>query len=201
MVVIGSGDTAKDCVRTVIRHRAKSVTCLSRRDRANMPGSQREHILAEEEGVTFDWMVQPKGLEAVKVYFVQTAEEAISEGIRVDAIRTILETKDGSGRQVPVAIPGSEFSIDADIVINALGYSVAPVWESESRRLGTNARGALLTQPRSQRTELPDVYAIGDAARGPSLVVWAIKEGRDVAAEIHAKLSSPIAQHSARAIE
>ena len=102
-----------------------------------MPGSQREHILAEEEGVTFDWMVQPKGLEAVKVYFVQTAEEAISEGIRVDAIRTILETKDGSGRQVPVAIPGSEFSIDADIVINALGYSVAPVWESESRRLGT----------------------------------------------------------------
>ncbi len=110
VVVVGGGDTAMDCVRTAIRQGAKSVTCLYRRDRANMPGSQREVQNAEEEGVVFEWLSAPKG------FF---GENRVSKA-RVARMR--LGAPDATGRQAPEEIPGAEFDLDAELVIQALGF-------------------------------------------------------------------------------
>src|SRR5690606_17717766 len=112
VVVIGGGDTAMDCVRTALRQGARSVTCLYRRDRANMPGSQREVANAEEESVTFDWLAAP---EAVL--------EKRGGGVKaVRATRMRLGVADASGRQTPEEVPGSDYDVKADMVIKALGF-------------------------------------------------------------------------------
>jgi len=173
IVVIGGGDTAMDCVRTSVRQKAKSVKCLYRRDKANMPGSAREVANAEEEGVEFVWLSSPKE-------FIGTNKV---EGLMVDKIK--LGEPDDSGRRKPEIQNDSHFNIKADIVIKALGFdpeNLPKLFGSED--LQVTKWGTLKTNFDTMETNLPGVFAAGDIIRGASLVVWAIKDGRDVAASI-----------------
>ncbi len=181
VVVIGGGDTAMDCVRTAIRQGAKSVTCLYRRDRANMPGSQREVANAEEEGVQFDWLAAPNAVTEKK--------GGIAKGVR--AVRMRLGPPDASGRQAPEEIPASDYEVKADMVIKALGFDPEdlPAHFSESA-LTVNRWGGVKVDYRSMMTSMDGVFAAGDIVRGASLVVWAIKEGRDAGHSIDAWLKA-----------
>jgi len=172
VVVIGGGDTAMDCVRTAVRQGATSVKCLYRRDRANMPGSQRETMNAEEEGVQFVWLTAPKGFTGDKVTGV------IAEKMRLGA-------PDATGRQMPELIEGSDYTEDADLVIKALGFEpedLPTLWNQPE--LEVTRWGTIKADFTTGATALPGVYAVGDIVRGASLVVWAIKDGRDAAAAI-----------------
>lgn len=174
IVVIGGGDTAMDCVRTSIRQGATSVKCLYRRDRANMPGSQREVQNAEEEGVVFEWLSAPKG-------FAETAGNVT--GVMVQKMR--LGAPDATGRQAPEIIDGADYVEDADIVIMALGFEpedLPTLWNEPE--LPVSRWGTVLTEYVSGATAMDGVYAVGDIVRGASLVVWAIKDGRDCAQAI-----------------
>ena len=175
VIVVGGGDTAMDCVRTAVRQGAKAVTCLYRRDRANMPGSRAEVANAEEEGVTFEWLAAPKAVTG-------TARKAA--GVR--AVRMRLGTADSSGRQAPEEAPGSEFEMPADFVIKALGFDPEDLPQAfAAPDLKTTRFGTLRVDYRSMMTSLPGVFAAGDIVRGASLVVWAIREGRDAADAMH----------------
>lgn len=172
VVVIGGGDTAMDCVRTAIRQGAESVKCLYRRDRANMPGSQRETANAEEEGVEFVWLSAPKGFTGDAV-----------EGVMVQKMR--LGAPDVSGRQMPELIEGSDYVEDADLVIKALGFEpedLPRLWGVEG--LEVTRWGTVKAEYGTGQTSLPGVYAAGDIVRGASLVVWAIRDGREAAEAI-----------------
>jgi glutamate synthase (NADPH/NADH) small chain len=187
VVVIGGGDTAMDCVRTAIRQGAKSVTCLYRRDRANMPGSQREVANAEEEGVKFDWLAAPKAIKG-------DAKKA--KGVR--AARMRLGRPDASGRQSPEDT-GQDYDVPADLVIKALGFDPEDIAEGwDAGHLKTTRFGTVRVDGRMQ-TNLPGVFAAGDIVRGASLVVWAIKDGRDAADAIHAYLKDRAAGQTAGA--
>jgi glutamate synthase (NADPH) small chain len=169
VVVIGGGDTAMDCVRTAIRQGATSVKCLYRRDRANMPGSQREVANAEEEGVKFVWLSNPKGFTGDPV-----------TGVLVQRMR--LGEPDATGRQSPEPIEGSDYTEDADLVIKALGFEpedLPTLWGEDA--LPVTRWGTVMAEFNTGVTSLPDVYAAGDIVRGASLVVWAIRDGRDAA--------------------
>ncbi|MCT6842321.1 MAG: NAD(P)-dependent oxidoreductase [Commensalibacter sp.] len=173
VVVIGGGDTAMDCLRTAIRQGATSVQCLYRRDRANMPGSMREVKNAEEEGVEFIWQAAPDAF---------VGEEKV-EAIR--ALRTELGLPDAGGRQKIRIIPNSHFTLQADMVIKALGFDPEPLttlWDND--QLDTNESGTIKLNHHSRMTSLPGVFAGGDIVRGASLVVWAVKDGQDVAEKI-----------------
>ena len=179
IVVIGGGDTAMDCVRTSIRQKAKSVKCLYRRDKENMPGSAREVANAEEEGVEFVWLSSPKE-------FIGTNKV---EGLTVDRIK--LGEPDDSGRRKPEIQNNSHFDIRADIVIKALGFdpeNLPQLFGSED--LQVTKWGTLKTDFDTMETNLPGVFAAGDIIRGASLVVWAIKDGRDAAISIKSFLES-----------
>jgi glutamate synthase (NADPH/NADH) small chain len=173
VVVIGGGDTAMDCVRTAIRQGALSVKCLYRRDRANMPGSQREVANAEEEGVEFVWLSAPKGFTGgVEV-----------EGVMVQKMR--LGAPDASGRQSPEVIEGADYVEPADLVIQALGFepeALPTLWGVPE--LKVTRWGTIKADFRTHETSLPGVYAAGDIVRGASLVVWAIRDGREAAEAI-----------------
>ena len=179
VVVIGGGDTAMDCVRTSIRQKAKSVKCLYRRDKENMPGSAREVANAEEEGVEFVWLSSPKE-------FIGTNKV---EGLVVDKIK--LGEADDSGRRKPEIQKDSNFNIKADIVIKALGFDpedLPKLFGSDD--LQVTKWGTLKTDFDTMETNLPGVFAAGDIIRGASLVVWAIKDGREAAASIKNFLES-----------
>lgn len=178
VVVIGGGDTAMDCVRTAVRQGASSVTCLYRRDRANMPGSARETHNAEEEGVIFEWLAAPKSIETV-----------IGRVAGVAAVRMRIGDKDASGRRSVGEVEDSYFRIDADLVIKALGFEPEdlPAFFG-APQLTVTRRGTIAVRPGSLETRLPGVYAAGDIVRGASLVVWAIVDGRKAAAEITTSL-------------
>lgn len=172
VVVIGGGDTAMDCVRTARRQGAKSVTCLYRRDRANMPGSQREVGHAEEEGVNFDWLAAPRAVRAGK-----------SPGVK--AARMRLGAPDDSGRQAPEEAPGGGYDVAGDLIIAALGFDPEDLRSAWGVDLDVTRWETLSVDPKSYASNLPGVFAAGDIVRGASLVVWAIKEGRDAADAIH----------------
>ena len=182
VVVIGGGDTAMDCVRTAVRQGAASVKCLYRRDRANMPGSQREVFHAEEEGVEFVWLAQPEAFLG----------DGHVTGVR--AQRVHLGMPDATGRQVPQMIGDSHFTVEADLVLTALGFDPEdlPALFGEPALVVTKW-GTIKINQRTMETEIPGVYAAGDIVRGASLVVWAIRDGRDAAASIHRSLSRPAA--------
>jgi len=179
VVVIGGGDTAMDCVRTAVRQGAASVKCLYRRDRANMPGSQRETKNAEEEGVEFVWLSAPEAFDG----------EGSVAGVR--AIRMRLGEPDASGRRSPEPDPGSEFRIEADLVIKALGFDPEelPVMFG-APDLSVTRWGTLRVDHKTMQTSVEGVFAAGDIVRGASLVVWAIRDGRDVAERMHAFLKA-----------
>ena len=179
VVVIGAGDTAMDCVRTAVRQGAKSVKCLYRRDRANMPGSMREVSHAEEEGVEFLWLSAPEAL---------LGDDRVS-GVR--AIRIHLGVPDSSGRQSPQPIEGTNFVVEADLVIKALGFDPEdlPVM-FDAPDLGVTRWGTIKIDYRTTMTTMDGVFAVGDIVRGASLVVWAIRDGRDAAESIHSYLTA-----------
>jgi glutamate synthase (NADPH/NADH) small chain len=178
VVVIGGGDTAMDCVRTAVRQGAKSVTCLYRRDRANMPGSLTEVKNAEEEGVKFEWLAAPKAIlgDARKLKAVR-------------AVRMRLGVADASGRRAPEEAPGTEFDVAADLVIKALGFDPEDLpgrWDESY--LKVTRWNTVRVNERTYETSIPGVFAAGDIVRGASLVVWAIREGKDAAEGMHAYL-------------
>ncbi|MCF8466068.1 MAG: NAD(P)-dependent oxidoreductase [Sneathiella sp.] len=174
VVVIGGGDTAMDCVRTAMRQGAKSVKCLYRRDRKNMPGSLREVTNAEEEGIEFVWLSAPKAFLG-------------SERIRaVRAVRMHLGIADSTGRQVPVEIDGSEHDIPCDLAIKALGFDAEDIPTLfDEPGLEVSRWGTISVNFKTAMTSLEGVYAIGDIVRGASLVVWAIRDGRDASQSVH----------------
>jgi glutamate synthase (NADPH) small chain len=177
IVVIGGGDTAMDCVRTAIRQDATSVKCLYRRDRANMPGSQREVANAEEEGIEFVWLSTPKGFTGDTV-----------EGVMVQKMR--LGQPDATGRQSPEIIEGADYIEGADMVIQALGFEpedLPTLWGSPE--LEVTRWGTIKADFRSHETQIPNVFAVGDIVRGASLVVWAIRDGREAAEAILERLA------------
>lgn len=179
IVVIGGGDTAMDCVRTAIRQGAKSVKCLYRRDKKNMPGSQRETQNAEEEGVEFVWLSAPKG-------FIGEGEVS---GVVVSKMR--LGAPDASGRQSPEEIVGADYTEEADLVIKALGFNpedLPTLWDTPE--LEITRWGTIKTDFKTHSTSMPGVYAAGDIVRGASLVVWAIRDGREAADNILSFLDS-----------
>ena len=172
VVVVGGGDTAMDCVRTAIRQGATSVKCLYRRDRANMPGSQREVANAEEEGVEFVWLSNP----------LDFSGDAVSS-MTIQKMR--LGAPDASGRQSPELIEGSDYAEDCDLVIKALGFEpedLPTLWDQPE--LAVTRWGTIRAEFGTGKTSLDGVYAIGDIVRGASLVVWAIRDGRDCVAAL-----------------
>ncbi|WP_134726398.1 NAD(P)-dependent oxidoreductase [Paracoccus luteus] len=223
VVVIGGGDTAMDCVRTAIRQGAASVKCLYRRDRANMPGSQREVQNAEEEGVEFVWLSAPNAFAGHVAGDAATADEAevandggdvdgdgIGDNPRLSPARIVTDTDrstgpalglrvtrmrlgapDVSGRQMPEAIEGADYHEPADLVIKALGFEpeeLPRLWGVEG--LEVTRWGTIRADFRTHATSLPGVWAVGDIVRGASLVVWAIRDGREAADAIAAELGA-----------
>ena len=174
VVVIGGGDTAMDCVRTAVRQGATSVQCLYRRDRANMPGSMREVAHAEEEGVEFVWQAAPEAF---------LGDGAVS-GVR--AVRMRMGAPDATGRQRPEPIPDSGFTLEADLVIKALGFDpedLPALFDQPS--LEVTGWGTVKIDWQTMMTPMEGVFAGGDIVRGASLVVWGVKDGRDAAVGIH----------------
>ena len=173
VVIIGGGDTAMDCVRTSVRQKAKSVKCLYRRDKENMPGSAREVANAEEEGVEFIWLSNPKEFNGRKKI----------ESLIVNKMK--LGEPDDSGRRKPIIKENSEFKIEADIVIKALGFDPEelPKLFGEAK-LQVTKWGTIKTDFDTMETNIAGIFAAGDIIRGASLVVWAIKDGRDAAESI-----------------
>ncbi|MDA9744459.1 NAD(P)-dependent oxidoreductase [Candidatus Pelagibacter sp.] len=179
VVVIGGGDTAMDCVRTAVRQKAKSVKCLYRRDKDNMPGSAREVANAEEEGVEFVWLSGPK------------------EFIGKNKVEKVLVNKmklgdpDDGGRRKPIIDEGSEYEIETDIVIKSLGFDPEDLPKLfDEKDLQVSKWGTIKIDFDTMETNLKGVFAAGDIVRGASLVVWAIKDGRDVAESIDKLLKS-----------
>jgi glutamate synthase (NADPH/NADH) small chain len=174
VVVIGGGDTAMDCVRTAVRQKAKSVKCIYRRDRENMPGSAREVANAIEEGVEFVWLASPK-------QFIGSSE--VKE-VEINKIK--LGLPDSSGRRSPEIEPNSEYKIKADMVIKSLGFDPEDLPNLfNAKELNVSRWGTIKVNLETMQTNLEGVFAAGDIVRGASLVVWAIKDGRDVAVQIH----------------
>jgi glutamate synthase (NADPH/NADH) small chain len=182
VVVIGGGDTAMDCVRTAVRQGAISVKCLYRRDRTNMPGSMREVNNAEEEGVEFVWLTAPKGF---------TGDATVTPTVTgVKATRMRLGLPDVTGRQTPEPIPGSDYTEPCDLAIKALGFQpeeLVRLWGVEG--LEVTGWGTVKADFHSHATSLAGVYAAGDIQRGASLVVWAIRDGREAADAIAAQIN------------
>ena len=179
VVVIGGGDTAMDCVRTAVRQKAKSVKCLYRRDKENMPGSAREVANAEEEGVEFVWLSGPK------------------EFIGKNKVEKVLVNKmklgdpDDGGRRKPIIDEGSEYEVETDIVIKSLGFDPEDLPKLfDEKDLQVSKWGTIKIDFDTMETNLKGVFAAGDIVRGASLVVWAIKDGRDVAESIDKLLKS-----------
>ena len=173
VVVIGGGDTAMDCVRTAVRQKAKSVKCLYRRDKENMPGSSREVANAEEEGVEFVWLTSPKE-------FIGNNKV---EKVLVNKMK--LGDPDDGGRRKPVVDEGSDYEIETDLVIKSLGFDPEDLPKLfDEKDLQVSKWGTIQIDFDTMETNLKGVFAAGDIVRGASLVVWAIKDGRDVAESI-----------------
>lgn len=174
VVVIGGGDTAMDCVRTAIRQGSRSVKCLYRRDRSNIPGSKQEIVIAEEEGVDFLWLSSPKAVMDK------------GRGQKIIAERMRLGSPDRTGRRQPLPLPDSEFTLETDMIIAALGFeaeNLPAMFDAEDLAVGNG--GIVKTDPGTLMTNIDGVFAAGDIARGPSLVVWAIRDGRLASESIH----------------
>jgi glutamate synthase (NADPH/NADH) small chain len=179
VVVIGGGDTAMDCVRTAVRQKAKSIKCLYRRDRENMPGSAREVGNAIEEGVEFIWLTSPRKF---------LGDDKVNE---VEVNKMILGEPDSSGRKRPVIQKGSEFKIKADIVIKSLGFDPENLPKLfGSQELAVSKWGTIKINLQTMQSNLEGVFAAGDIVRGASLVVWAIRDGRDAATQIEKYLQT-----------
>lgn len=178
VAVLGGGDTAMDCLRTSLRAGAAAAVCVYRRDLANMPGSRKEYYNALEESAQFLFLTNPVALEA--------GADGRVAGVR--CVKMELGEPDASGRQKPRAVSGSEFTIPADLILVAYGFDPVPFPEgSDLSRVAVNDWGAIKVDE-FQMTNVPGVFAGGDASRGASLVVHAVRDGRKAALGIHRHL-------------
>ena len=167
-----------DCVRTAVRQKAKSVKCLYRRDKENMPGSAREVGNAEEEGVDFVWLTSPKSF---------IGNKSVNE---VEVSKMELGEPDASGRSRPIPVTGGQFKIKADLVIKSLGFdpeNIPKLFNCES--LVVSKWGTIKIDLKTMQTNVDGVFAAGDIVRGASLVVWAIRDGRDAAEQMDKYIS------------
>ena len=175
VIVLGGGDTAMDCNRTAIRQGAKSVKCLYRRDEQNMPGSKREVQNAKEEGVEFEFNIQP----------IDIIGEDKVEGVKI--VKTQLGEPDQNGRRVPIPIPGSEVVYEADAVVIAFGFRASPSSWFDEFNINTKKNGLVLAEEHQEfkfQTSNEKIFSGGDMVRGSDLVVTAIWEGREAAKSI-----------------
>jgi glutamate synthase (NADPH/NADH) small chain len=180
VVVLGGGDTAMDCLRTAIRAGAREAVCLYRRDLANMPGSRKEYGNALEEGAQFSFLTNPVALLG----------DGVGRVAQVRCVRMELGEPDAQGRRKPRPIAGSEFVVPADVVLIAYGFDPAPLpAASGPDEIALSAWGGVIVDAR-QMTNVPGVFAGGDLARGPSLVVHAVRDGRKAATGIHQYLTA-----------
>ena len=177
VVVIGGGDTAMDCVRTSLREKARSVECLYRRDADNMPGSKKEYINAREEGVDFEFYASPKAV----------ALDSNGNVIGIDMIKTELGEPDESGRQRVQEVEGTEFRVDADVVIFALGFDTVKFPFLADNGIELDKWNGIMVND-NYETSKEGVYAGGDCHRGADLVVTAALDGREAAKAIVKKL-------------
>ena len=174
VVVLGGGDTAMDCLRTALRSGARSAVCLYRRDLANMPGSRKEYHNALEEGAQFEFLTNP----------IEITGDAAGSVTGVRCVRMELGQPDGSGRRKPRPVSGSDFAVTADLVLVAYGFDPVPFPpESDFHQIATTDWGSILVDE-NQHTSVPGVFAGGDAVRGPSLVVHAVRDARKAAQAI-----------------
>jgi len=174
VVVIGGGDTAMDCLRTAKREGAKSVTCLYRRDEKNMPGSKKEYKNAMEEGVDFTFLVSPK----------EIILNDDGKAVAVEVIKTTLGARDASGRQKMEELKGSEYRVNADVVIMSLGFDPAVPSFLAENGIETNSWGGIIINEETHETTTSGIYAGGDCFRGADLVVTAAFDGREAARSI-----------------
>ena len=175
VIILGGGDTAMDCNRTAIRQGAKSVKCLYRRDEENMPGSRREVQNAKEEGVQFEFNIQP----------IEILGKDKVEGVRI--VRTQLGEPDQNGRRVPIPISGSESVYEADAVIVAFGFRASPANWFDDFNIDTHKNGLVVAEEHQEyqfQTSNEKIFSGGDMVRGSDLVVTAIWEGREAAKSI-----------------
>ena len=175
VIILGGGDTAMDCNRTAIRQGAKSVKCLYRRDEENMPGSKREVKNAKEEGVQFEFNIQP----------IDIVGDDKVKGVKI--VKTQLGEPDQNGRRVPLPIPGSETIYDADAVIIAFGFRASPSDWFDDFSIDTHKNGLVVAEEHQEyqfQTSNKKIFSGGDMVRGSDLVVTAIWEGREAAKSI-----------------
>jgi glutamate synthase (NADPH/NADH) small chain len=180
VVVVGGGDTAADCLRTALRLGAERVTCLYRRTEAEMPGGKKDRYLAVEEGAVYQFLTQP-------VRFIPGADGRVSA---VECLKCRLGDPDEKGRRRPLPIEGSNFLVETDMVILALGYLPDPVIGQTTAGLHTHKDGLIIADPQNGNTSRPGIFAGGDAVTGPDLVVTAVAAGRRAAASIDAYLQT-----------
>ncbi len=179
VAVIGGGDTASDCLRTALRMNAEEVTCLYRRTEAEMPGGRKDRKLAREEGAQYQFLTQP-------VKFIAGEDGNLAQ---IECIRMKLGEPDERGRRRPLPIEDSNFIVEADTAILALGYWPDPVIGETTPGLDTHKWGLIVTNRETGATSRPGVFAGGDAVTGPDLVVTAMVAGRKAAASIDAYLN------------
>ncbi len=172
VVVLGGGDTAMDALRTARRLGAARVLCVYRRDEENMPGSRHEVKAAKEEGVEFLWLTTP-------IRFIGNEDGWVH---KVECLRMTLGEPDEEGRRRPIPIPGSNFELEADVVIIAFGFDPSPVLPDDPR-LKRTPRGTYEVDE-NKMTSWPGVFAGGDVVRGADLLATALRDGRDAAAGI-----------------
>ena len=175
VIILGGGDTAMDCNRTAIRQGAKSVKCFYRRDEENMPGSKREVKNAKEEGVQFEFNIQP----------IDIIGDDKVKGVKI--VKTQLGEPDQNGRRVPLPIPGSETIYDADAVIIAFGFRASPSDWFDDFSIDTHKNGLVVAEEHQEyqfQTSNKKIFSGGDMVRGSDLVVTAIWEGREAAKSI-----------------
>jgi glutamate synthase (NADPH/NADH) small chain len=173
VMVIGGGDTAMDCVRTCVRAGAKDVKCVYRRDEENMPGSNKEVKAAKEEGVQFIFNTAPKN-------FIADDKGKI---IGMKLVDTIIENDDKSLRGKVVEVKGSEYNMEADIIILALGFNHQQIEFLNKNGIETNQYGGVVVDGEMQTTQ-KGIFAGGDAVRGADLAVNAALDGREAAMKI-----------------
>jgi glutamate synthase (NADPH/NADH) small chain len=179
VIVVGGGDTSSDCVRTAKRLGAVNVTCLYRRTEAEMPGVTKDRHLAREEGVEYQFLTQP-------IRFIAGENGKLAS---IECIKMELGEEDQYGRRRPVPVAESNFLIDADTVVLAVGYQPYPTIGDTTPGLATHQWGLIVVDENTCQTSREGIYAGGDAKNGPDLVVTAVADGRRAAEAIHFYLS------------